>query len=115
MAAGLLLAAFARDLMAVDICAAEAAHHVGERATVCGVVASAKYAQSVGGQPTFLNLDAPYPRHIFTVLVWGEDRVAFPYPPESLDGTAVCVTGRIREYRGRPEIVIRGPEAIRRR
>jgi hypothetical protein len=25
-------------------------------------------------QPTFLNLDAPYPQHIFTVVVWGESR-----------------------------------------
>jgi hypothetical protein len=33
--------------------------HISERATVCGVVASAHYAASSKGQPTFVNLDKP--------------------------------------------------------
>ena len=48
------------------ISAAEASKHVGEKATVCGVVASASYASRTKGQPTFLNLDKPYPDAIFT-------------------------------------------------
>jgi hypothetical protein len=44
----------------------EAANHVGETATVCGTVASANYAARTRGEPTFLNLDKPYPNHIFT-------------------------------------------------
>ncbi|MEI7870236.1 MAG: hypothetical protein WCI11_20325, partial [Candidatus Methylumidiphilus sp.] len=39
----------------------EAANHVEEQSTVCGVVVSAKYAISTQGSPTFLNLDKPYP------------------------------------------------------
>jgi len=49
-----------------DISPAEAAKHIGEKATVCGVVASARYASRSKGQPTFLNLDKPYPNQIFT-------------------------------------------------
>jgi hypothetical protein len=41
--------------------AAQAKDHVGEPATVCGVVASATFATRTKGQPTFLNLDQPYP------------------------------------------------------
>jgi site-specific recombinase XerD len=41
--------------------AAEAKDHVGETATVCGSVVSTRYATGTKGQPTFLNLDKPYP------------------------------------------------------
>jgi hypothetical protein len=60
--------------------AQEARQHVGEQATVCGVVASGRYAARSRGQPTFLNFDAPYPNAVFTVLIWGEDRPKFDVP-----------------------------------
>jgi hypothetical protein len=28
----------------------------------------------------FLNLDQPYPREVFTVLIWGSDRAKFGTP-----------------------------------
>jgi hypothetical protein len=49
------------------ITAAEAKDHVGEVRTVCGKVASARYAAQSKGQPTFLNLDEPYPKEVFTI------------------------------------------------
>ena len=60
--------------------ATEAAKHVGEKTTVCGVVASTHYASGRKGQPTFLNLDKPYPNAIFTALIWGENRSKFNEP-----------------------------------
>jgi hypothetical protein len=62
---------------AQTITAAEAENHIGDTATVCGQVASTKYAASSRGQPTFINLDKPYPSPIFTVLIWGLDRAKF--------------------------------------
>jgi hypothetical protein len=41
---------------AAQLTAEEAAQHVGEQATVCGVVASANYAQRKRSQPTFLDI-----------------------------------------------------------
>jgi hypothetical protein len=41
--------------------AADAKDHIGEQATVCGKVASSRYAATTRGKPTFLNLDKPYP------------------------------------------------------
>jgi len=94
--------------------AAQAADHVGETATVCGVVASARYAASTRGQPTFLNLDQPYPNQVFTVLIWGSARSAFPRAPEAVyQAKRICVTGRIDAYRGSPQIVVGNAEAIR--
>ncbi len=92
--------------------AAEAADHLGELARVCGVVASARYAASVQGRPTFLNLDRAYPRQVFTVVIWGTHRRAFGAPEKALAGRSICVTGTIEEYRGRPEIIARSPAQI---
>ena len=95
-----------------SISPADAIQHVGEHTRVCGTVASAKFAASSRRQPTFLNLDEPYPHQVFTALVWGSDRSAFPYAPESLKGRRICVSGTIQLYKGKPEIVVSTPSQI---
>lgn len=90
---------------ATTLTTAEAAKHVGENATVCGVVASVHTASSSKGSPTFVNLDKPYPNQLFTILIWGEDLSKFSPAPSSWDGKRVCATGMITLYRNAPEIV----------
>lgn len=92
--------------------ATAAAKYVGQVKAVCGVVASAKYAQSTRGQPTFLNLDQPYPNQVFTAVIWGDSRGAFSYAPESLQGRRICVTGEIELYRGRAQVIVADPRQI---
>jgi len=92
--------------------AAEAKDHIGEKATVCGKVASTRYAGTTRGKPTFLNLDKPYPSQVFTVLIWGENRAKFGAPEEHYRGKQICVTGTITEYRKAPEIVVSDPQGI---
>jgi DNA/RNA endonuclease YhcR with UshA esterase domain len=94
------------------ITAAEAKDHVGDKMTVCGKVASTRYAKSSKGEPTFLNLDEPYPKEIFTILIWGSDRGKFGTPESEYKGLRVCVTGKITAYRGMPEIVVNEREQI---
>lgn len=89
----------------------QAARHIGEKATVCGTVASARYAPGARGEPTFVNLDEPWPRPIFTIVVWGDDRARFDPPPEGWKGH-LCVTGRITSYHGEPEIRVGAPAQI---
>lgn len=102
-------AALARE----SITAGEAAKHVGEMATVCGTVASAKYVAGSKGQPTFLNLDKAYPDQVFTALIWGDDRGRFSSPPEmAYDGKKLCVSGVIETYKGKPQIVVRDPKQM---
>lgn len=92
---------------------AEAKEHIGETATVCGVVASTRYAVSSRGQPTFLNLDKPYPNQPLTVVIWGVARSNFPEAPEvAYRNKRICVTGRIDTYRGVPQIVVGTPGAF---
>src|SRR5882757_1975099 len=92
--------------------AVEAKDHIGEQATVCGKVASARYAATTRGMPTFLNLDEPYPSQVFTVLIWGDNREKFGNPEQKYRDTQVCVTGKITEYRKVPEIVVSEPQNI---
>jgi hypothetical protein len=95
-----------------SISAAEAKNHVGEKATVCGEVASTRYAASSRGNPTFINLDKPYPNQIFTVLIWGSDRPKFGDPENMYRSKHICVMGKISDYKGVPEIVAYEPSQI---
>jgi hypothetical protein len=95
-----------------SISAAEAKNHVGEKATVCGEVASTRYATRSRGNPTFINLDKPYPTQIFTVLIWESDRPKFGSPEEAYRSKHICVTGKIGDYKGVPEIVASEPSQV---
>ena len=90
----------------------QAKAHEGETATVCGVIAGEHTATSSRGQPTFINLDTPYPHQVFTVLVWGSDRQSIGTFPQTAD--RICVTGLLQDYRGVPEIVVRSKAQITR-
>jgi hypothetical protein len=90
----------------------EAAGHVGENATVCGVVASTRYAAQAPAAPTFLNFGKPYPNQIFTAVILGSDRKKFGAPEVSLRDKPVCVTGEIFLYQGAPEIALRDPAQL---
>lgn len=105
----LLTAALAAVLplaaQAAGIDPTQAAEHVGQTETVCGLVASTRYAFHARGQPTFLNFGHPYPQQAFTAVIWGDHRAGFD-APEKLAGRTVCVTGPIVLYRGKPEVVL---------
>lgn len=101
----LLLAIAFTPISAQTISATDAKNHVGEKATVCGKVASERTATSSRGEPTFINLDAAYPNQVFTILIWGDDRPKVGALPS--EGSRVCATGMIQDYRGVPEIVVR--------
>ncbi len=99
----------------ISISSKNAYKHIGEIQTVCGIVASTYYSHRSRGQPTFLNLDRPYPDQIFTIVIWGSDRYKFKKPPEILfKMKKVCVTGRINAYHGISQVIVRNPSQIMR-
>jgi hypothetical protein len=101
----LLLLAISTAAQTSKITAAEAKDHVGETRTVCGRVASTHFASKSKGEPTFLNLDEPYPKEVFTILIWGSDRAKFGTPETKYKDAKVCVTGKITSHREKPEII----------
>jgi hypothetical protein len=107
-----LLLTFSTAAQTNKITAAEAKDHVGEVRTVCGKVASTHYASGSKGQPTFLNLDEPYPKEVFTILIWGSDRANFGAPETKYKDARVCVTGKITSHKEKPEIIATEPKQI---
>jgi hypothetical protein len=97
---------------AATIAPNEAATYLGQTETVCGTVASAHYAPRSHGHPTFLNLGHAYPNEDFTAVIWGENRAQFG-TPEDMEGHRICVTGPIKLYRGKPEIILENPSQLK--
>jgi micrococcal nuclease len=93
--------------------AVDAKAHIAEQATVCGKVVSTRWAESSHGSPTFLNFDQPYPDQVFALVIWGSDRAKFGEPETTYRGKHVCVTGKIRAFKGVPEVVATEPSQIR--
>ena len=80
---------------------------------VCGLVAATKYAAGARGRPTFLDFGGAYPDQVFQAVIWGADRARFHEAPEQAYlHKQVCVTGRIRVYRGKPEITVKDPAQL---
>ena len=98
---------------AADLGCAEVADHVGETATVYGVVASARYADRSSSKPTFLNLCKAYPNQAITGFIRESDRPKFGTPEKDLLGKEVCPTGKIELYKGKSEIKLRDADQLK--
>jgi hypothetical protein len=90
----------------------QAIEFVGREGTVCGKVEGAKHAQNSSGEPTFLYLGGAFPKHAFTVRIWGKNRAEFDPAPETLIGSVVCASGRIANASNRAEIVVNSPSEL---
>jgi DNA/RNA endonuclease YhcR with UshA esterase domain len=87
----------------------EAAAHVGEYATVEGVVAKV-FSSNKGN--TFLNIGASYPNQTFTSWVPPASPVNKSPTLSGIEGKHVKITGRIEMYKGKPEIRINAIEQL---
>ena len=93
----------------VTISPRQAAHHVGEQATVKGrvvVVYTAPHGE------TYLNFGAEYPNQLFSVVIDAAHADQFP-KVHDLEGRVVKVSGVIKLHRGKPEIVVEKPDQLR--
>ena len=91
----------------------QAKNHIGDNATVCGLVVSTELVESSHRSATFLDLDHPRPHQPFTIVIWGDHRAKFGTPEVALANRRVCVTGMIEDFRGTPEIIATDPSQIR--
>lgn len=83
--------------------------HYGEKVTVCSKVYGTKALEKV----TFINLGAAYPNSLLTVVIFTKDKDKFKSAPEAMySEKSICVTGELKEYNGKPEIVVSSPDQI---
>lgn len=104
----LALALTHSSALAAGILAGEAAGHIGETATVEGLATEVKVSR---GGTTFVDIDGAYPSQTFTAVVFESDAAAVG-DLSSLQGRTVDVTGTIRLYRGKPEIIVKSRSQI---
>ena len=93
--------------------AVEAHKFIGDVKTVCGKVVESRFVLSGRGHPTYLYIDRPYPDSIFTIVIWGNDRINFDPNPEGYYlYESICVTGLIQSHEGVVQIEINSPKQI---
>lgn len=98
--------AFAADLPEYTFL--EAGDHIGEEAIVTGKVVDAYNS----GKACFLNFHEDWRNH-FSVVIFAKNFNRFDGPPETIfKGAEVRVRGEIKEFQGRSEIIVDGPDQI---
>jgi len=86
----------------------DAAQHYGKYVTVEGAIV----ATHNSGKACYLNFHPDYQRY-FTAVIFASAFSCFPANPESYYlGKKVRVSGYIKEYRGKPEIILNDPSQI---
>jgi DNA/RNA endonuclease YhcR with UshA esterase domain len=86
----------------------DAASYYGEYKTVEGTIV----ATYNSGKACFLNFHSNWKKY-FTAVIFRSDFHKFPDNPEQYyDGKKVRITGKIKEYQGKPEIILKSPSQI---
>lgn len=81
----------------------DAANHYGKYKTVEGTIVSGKCLPKV----CFLNFDRDY-KTTFSVVIFASDLSKFPPNPDQYyRNKKVQITGTIKEYKGKPEIILK--------
>jgi micrococcal nuclease len=93
---------------AIRISYTEAPEHVGEYACVVGRVDHVNTPKKT----TFLNFCPDYKTCPFGAVIFSSDAYKFPNPKQ-YEGKTVEITGLIRSYQGRPEIILKDPGQIK--
>jgi exonuclease VII large subunit len=88
----------------------QAQEHVGQVVTVEGVVGEVHHAAS--GKVIFIDIGGRYPNNAFAGVIFQEDFDKFP-KVDVLEGKTVDVTGAIRLYKGKPEIILNDPGQLK--
>jgi hypothetical protein len=86
--------------------------YIGKTVKVCDKVAGTFVTK--GDKPvTYLNLGADYPNTKLTIVIFQKDLINFPLTPtDHYKGQNVCVTGEIKQYKERLEIIANKSEQI---
>jgi DNA/RNA endonuclease YhcR with UshA esterase domain len=92
----------------IRITATEAKEHIGAQVMVKGTIAEV----NVGERIVRLNFEQPYPKNPFTAVIFPANTNKFP-EVEKLKGKTVEVSGKIAQYRERPQIVLTSTNQVK--
>jgi endonuclease G, mitochondrial len=92
----------------ISIAAAEAMDYVGQKVNVKGTIAQI----SRTSKAIYLNMGGKYPDHTFAGQIYFENFGLFKDIDSYLD-KKVAITGRVKDVKGKPVIIVDSPEQIR--
>lgn len=85
------------------------ANHIGEKVTICAKVYGTKSLEKL----TFINIGAAYPSSPLKVVIFAKDRSNFKEEPAAMYADKnICVTGIVKEFKGKYEIIVNSPNDI---
>ena len=87
----------------------EASAHIGETATIEGVV---KGTPVTVNRTQFLDFGDEYPNQDFSAVIWAPDAAQFN-DVTGYYGKRVAVTGKITLYRGKPEMALTSADQLK--
>ena len=107
--AAVVLLVSAAPAFAASYAAAQAAAHIGETATIEGPVSGTHVdARSGAG---FIDMGGRYPNQTFTGFIPRGALGRFG-DLSRYEGKSLGITGTVRDYRGRPEIILSDPGQV---
>jgi hypothetical protein len=83
---------------------AEVANYIGQTVKVCSKVYGHKDFSSM----VLVNMGGAYPNSLFMVVLRGDAKGL----ADNLDGKSICVSGKVVDYKGKPEIVVEDTKQI---
>jgi len=87
-----------------------ARNYIGQEKIVEGKIADSYKSKS---NTVFLNFEVPYPNNCFTAIIFSSSLNSFPQNPQDYyKGKVVRVKGTIKDYKGKPEIILENNEQI---
>jgi S1/P1 Nuclease len=90
------------------ISASDAEKYIGRKVVVCSIVYGVKELPNIN----FINLGARFPDNPLTIVVFSDDKKNFSEGLSVYEGKNICVTGIVKEYKSKPEIIINSPQDI---
>jgi micrococcal nuclease len=95
-----------------SIAAKDASKHLNETVTITDKIYSTKLIQN--SKMVLLDLGGAHPHEYLTVVIKGENRSKFNDKPEEYyKGKQVIVTGKVIDYKGKPEIIVNSPDELK--
>jgi micrococcal nuclease len=92
--------------------AKDAAKHINETVTICDKVYGGKYFGN--SNITLLDVGGAHPNEYLTLVIKGDDNKKFKgHADEIFRNKKICVTGKIIDYKGKPEMEITEPDQIK--
>ena len=94
----------AKEVIEVDIDITKAANYEGKLVSTIGKVYSTKILESNG--MTLLNIGGENPNSLLTVVIYSDKLKNYSFiPADYYKGKTITVTGKIKIYKGKPEII----------